>query len=98
MSAHQLKLNPSKTELLVIPGDSSLGQDLQITLHDSLLSPLATARNLGVTMDNELVFFPHMSLMLLVLVDFFSITSEGFDHFCPYRLPRCLFSLLSFQD
>ncbi|KAF7698049.1 hypothetical protein HF521_004559, partial [Silurus meridionalis] len=61
MSAHQLKLNPSKTELLVIPGDSSPGQDLQITLNDSLLSPSATARNLGVTMDNELSFFPHVA-------------------------------------
>ncbi|KAI5098564.1 centrosomal protein of 57 kDa [Silurus meridionalis] len=40
MSAHQLKLNPSKTELLIIP---------------------ATARNLGVTMDNELSFFPHIA-------------------------------------
>ncbi|KAF7709044.1 hypothetical protein HF521_018101, partial [Silurus meridionalis] len=56
-----LKLNPSKTELLVIPGDSSPGQDLQITLHDSLLSPSATAHNLGVTMDNELSFFPHVT-------------------------------------
>ncbi|KAF7704299.1 hypothetical protein C0J45_7597, partial [Silurus meridionalis] len=56
-----LKLNLSKTELLVIPGDSSLGQDLQITLNDSLLSFLATARNLGVTMDNELSFLPHVT-------------------------------------
>ncbi|KAI5103965.1 hypothetical protein C0J45_5591, partial [Silurus meridionalis] len=56
-----LKLNPSKTELLIIPGDSSPGQDLQITLHDSLLSLSATARNLGVTMDNELSFFPHVA-------------------------------------
>ncbi|KAI5629424.1 hypothetical protein C0J50_2356 [Silurus asotus] len=40
MRAHQLKLNPSKTELLVIP---------------------ATARNLEVTMDNELSFFPHVA-------------------------------------
>ncbi|KAI5104696.1 hypothetical protein C0J45_6322, partial [Silurus meridionalis] len=59
--AHQLKLNPSKTELLVIPGDSSPGQDLQITLYDPLLSPSVTARNLGVTMDNELSFFPHVA-------------------------------------
>ncbi|KAF7695991.1 hypothetical protein C0J45_14256, partial [Silurus meridionalis] len=55
-----LKLNPSKRELMVIPGDSSPGQDLQITLKDSLLSPSATARNLGVTMDNELSF-PHVA-------------------------------------
>ncbi|KAI5092956.1 hypothetical protein C0J45_17347 [Silurus meridionalis] len=54
--------SPTKTlELLVIPGDSSPGQDLQITLHDSLLSPSATAHNLGVTMHNELSFFPHVA-------------------------------------
>ncbi|KAI5085394.1 hypothetical protein C0J45_22982, partial [Silurus meridionalis] len=61
MSAHQLKLNHSKTELLVIPGDSSPGQDLRIALHDSLLSPSSTARYLGVTMDNKLSFFPHVT-------------------------------------
>ncbi|KAF7711724.1 hypothetical protein C0J45_0695, partial [Silurus meridionalis] len=56
-----LKLNPSKTELLVIPGDSPSGQDLQITLNDSLLSPAATVCNLGVAMDNELSFLPHVA-------------------------------------
>ncbi|KAK3506923.1 hypothetical protein QTP70_031223 [Hemibagrus guttatus] len=51
MTAHQLKLNPSKTELLIIPGDLSPAQDLTISLSNSMISPSASARNLGVTMD-----------------------------------------------
>ncbi|KAK3508378.1 hypothetical protein QTP70_025793, partial [Hemibagrus guttatus] len=47
MTAHQLKLNPSKTELLVIPGDPSPAQDLAISLNNSMISPSATAHNLG---------------------------------------------------
>ncbi|KAK3515113.1 hypothetical protein QTP70_007020 [Hemibagrus guttatus] len=53
MTAHQLKLNPSKTELQIIPGDPSPAQDLVISLSNSMISPSATARNLGVTMDNQ---------------------------------------------
>ncbi|KAK3547423.1 hypothetical protein QTP86_020884 [Hemibagrus guttatus] len=49
MTAHQLKLNPSKTELLIIPGDTSPAQDLAISLSNSMISPSATARNLGIT-------------------------------------------------
>ncbi|KAK3516053.1 hypothetical protein QTP70_004001 [Hemibagrus guttatus] len=56
MTAHQLKLNPSKTELLIIPGDPSPAQDLAISLSNSMISPTASARNLGVTMDNQLSF------------------------------------------
>ncbi|KAK3568017.1 hypothetical protein QTP86_028608, partial [Hemibagrus guttatus] len=54
MTAHQLKLNPRKTELLVIPGDTSPAQDLVLSLNNSMISPSATARNLGVTMDSQL--------------------------------------------
>ncbi|KAK3568177.1 hypothetical protein QTP86_034106 [Hemibagrus guttatus] len=46
MMAHQLKLNPSKTELLVIPGDPSPAQDFAISLNNSMISPSATAHNL----------------------------------------------------
>ncbi|KAK3518240.1 hypothetical protein QTP70_033935 [Hemibagrus guttatus] len=56
MTAHQLKLNPSKTELLVIPGDTSPAQNLALSLNNSMIPPSATARNLGVTMDNQLSF------------------------------------------
>ncbi|KAK3572338.1 hypothetical protein QTP86_031122 [Hemibagrus guttatus] len=61
MTAHQLKLNPSKTELLVIPGDPSPAQDLALSLSNSMISPSATARNLGVTMDNQLSFSSHVT-------------------------------------
>ncbi|KAK3564599.1 hypothetical protein QTP86_023769 [Hemibagrus guttatus] len=57
----QLKLNPSKTELLVIPGDPSPAQDLAISLNNSMISPSATARNLGVTVDNQLSFSSHVA-------------------------------------
>ncbi|KAK3506532.1 hypothetical protein QTP70_006560 [Hemibagrus guttatus] len=61
MTAHQLKLNPSKTELLDIPGDPTPAQDLAISLNNSMISPSATARNLGVTMDNQLSFSSHVT-------------------------------------
>ncbi|KAK3552959.1 hypothetical protein QTP86_029619 [Hemibagrus guttatus] len=61
MTAHQLKLNPSKTELLIIPGDPSPAQDLAISLSNSMTSPTASARNLGVTMDNQLSFSSHVT-------------------------------------
>ncbi|KAK3548271.1 hypothetical protein QTP70_007343 [Hemibagrus guttatus] len=65
MTAHQLKLNPSKTGLLAIPGDSSPAQDLVISLDNSLISPSATALNLGVTMDNRLSFSSHVANVTL---------------------------------
>ncbi|KAK3560925.1 hypothetical protein QTP86_023115, partial [Hemibagrus guttatus] len=37
MTAHQLKLNPSKTELLIILGDPSPAQDLAISLNNSMI-------------------------------------------------------------
>ncbi|KAK3517719.1 hypothetical protein QTP70_016392, partial [Hemibagrus guttatus] len=61
MTAHQLKLNPSKTELLIIPGDPSPAQDLVISLSNSMISPSASACNLGVTMDNQLSFSSHVT-------------------------------------
>ncbi|KAK3518316.1 hypothetical protein QTP86_003620, partial [Hemibagrus guttatus] len=61
MTAHQLKLNPSKTELLIIPGDPPPAQDLAISLSNSMISPTACACNLGVTMDNQLSFSSHVT-------------------------------------
>ncbi|KAK3548351.1 hypothetical protein QTP70_010716 [Hemibagrus guttatus] len=61
MTAHQLKLNPSKTELLIVPGDPSPAQNLAISLSYSMISPSASARNLGVTMDNQLSFSSHVT-------------------------------------
>ncbi|KAK3543843.1 hypothetical protein QTP70_030072 [Hemibagrus guttatus] len=62
MTAHQLKLNPSKTELLIIPGDPSPAQDLAISLSNSMISPTASARKpFGGTMDNQLSFSSHVT-------------------------------------
>lgn len=55
----QRKHNPSKTELLSIPGDSSPRQDLVISLDNSPIPPSVTACNLGVTMDNQLSCSSH---------------------------------------
>lgn len=55
MTACQLKLNPRKTKLLFVLGDSSPVQDLVISLENSMISPLPTA-HLGVTMDYQLSF------------------------------------------
>ncbi|KAK3571659.1 hypothetical protein QTP86_015972 [Hemibagrus guttatus] len=46
MTAHQLKLTPSKTDLLVIPSDPAPAQDLVLSLNNSMISPSGTARNL----------------------------------------------------
>ncbi|KAF4076670.1 hypothetical protein AMELA_G00217700 [Ameiurus melas] len=61
MAAHQLKFNLSKTELLIIPGDSSAHQDLMISMDNSQISPSVTASNLGVTMVNQLFFSSHIA-------------------------------------
>lgn len=42
MGTHQLKINPNKTELWFIPADSSLHQDLAISLDNSPVFPLVT--------------------------------------------------------
>ncbi|XP_060743727.1 uncharacterized protein LOC132857741, partial [Tachysurus vachellii] len=40
---------------------SEVSHDLAISLHNDLISPSATARNLGVTMDNQLSFSSHVA-------------------------------------
>uniref|UniRef100_A0AAQ4PGQ9 Reverse transcriptase domain-containing protein n=1 Tax=Gasterosteus aculeatus aculeatus TaxID=481459 RepID=A0AAQ4PGQ9_GASAC len=54
MSAHHLKINPDKTELLLFPGKDSPTQDLMVNFGNSVLTPTLTARNLGVTLDSQL--------------------------------------------
>ncbi|KAI4891745.1 hypothetical protein NFI96_008551 [Prochilodus magdalenae] len=48
MTAHHLKLNPSKTELLFIPSTTGLHHDLTISLGNSLITPTEDATSLGV--------------------------------------------------
>ena len=54
MSAHHLKLNLNKTELLFIPGKACPLQDFSITVENSTVTPSLTAKNLGVILDNRL--------------------------------------------
>ena len=56
MSTNHLKLNLDKTELLFLPGKGSPTQDLTITIDNSVVVPTQTARNLGVTLDDQLSF------------------------------------------
>ena len=53
-SAHHLKINLDKTELLLLPGKGSPTHDLTITFDNSVLAPTQTAGNLGVTLNSQL--------------------------------------------
>uniref|UniRef100_A0AAQ4RTJ0 Reverse transcriptase domain-containing protein n=1 Tax=Gasterosteus aculeatus aculeatus TaxID=481459 RepID=A0AAQ4RTJ0_GASAC len=44
MSAHHLKINPDKTELLLFPGKDPLTQDLTVNFGNSVLTPTLTAK------------------------------------------------------
>ncbi|KAK3570829.1 hypothetical protein QTP86_027643 [Hemibagrus guttatus] len=66
MKPSKAQLNPSKTELLVIPSNSSPAQDFMISLNDSLISPSSTACNLRITMDNQLPKTPKQDPVILL--------------------------------
>ncbi|MEL7079446.1 MAG: reverse transcriptase family protein [Cyanobacteria bacterium J06582_2] len=61
MMTHHLKLNLDKTELLFLPGKGCPHRDLAITIEDTVVTPTRTARNLGVTLDDQLSFSAHIS-------------------------------------
>ncbi|KAI4890599.1 hypothetical protein NFI96_003747 [Prochilodus magdalenae] len=61
MTAHHLKLNPSKTELLFIPSTTSPHCDLAISFGSSLITPTEDARSLGVILDGQLSFSAHIA-------------------------------------
>ncbi|KAI4898392.1 hypothetical protein NFI96_033774, partial [Prochilodus magdalenae] len=61
MTAHHLKLNPSKTELLFIPSTTGPHCDLTISFGNSLLTPTEDARSLGVILDGQLSFSAHIA-------------------------------------
>ncbi|KAI4900648.1 hypothetical protein NFI96_026841 [Prochilodus magdalenae] len=60
MTAHHLKLNPSKTELLFIPSTTGPHCDLAISLGNSI-TPTEDARSLGVILDGQLSFSAHIA-------------------------------------
>ncbi|XP_075313226.1 uncharacterized protein LOC142373735 [Odontesthes bonariensis] len=61
MSMHHLKLNLDKTELVFLPGKACPFRDPAITVDDSVVTSTRTARNLGVTLDDELSFSPNIA-------------------------------------
>ncbi len=54
MNTHHLKLKLSKTKLLFLQAKKHPCQDLVISIDNSNISPTQKAKNLGVTLDNEL--------------------------------------------
>ncbi|KAI4882229.1 hypothetical protein NFI96_003599 [Prochilodus magdalenae] len=61
MTAHHLKLNPSKTELLFIPSPTGPHRDLAISLMNSLITTTEDAGSLGVILDGQLSFSAHIA-------------------------------------
>ncbi|KAI4905249.1 hypothetical protein NFI96_024613 [Prochilodus magdalenae] len=61
MTAHHLKLNPSKTELLFIPSTTGPHRDLAISFGNSFITPTEDARSLGVILDGQLSFSAHIA-------------------------------------
>uniref|UniRef100_A0A8C5QX00 Reverse transcriptase domain-containing protein n=1 Tax=Leptobrachium leishanense TaxID=445787 RepID=A0A8C5QX00_9ANUR len=61
MASHHLKINMSKTELLLIPpSNASPPPDFSITVEGITISPSNQVRCLGVTLDSALSFIPHI--------------------------------------
>ena len=64
MSSNFLSLNPSNTEFLIIGLPQQLSKLSNPTIHlpnNVILTPVDSARNLGVIFDNNLTFFQHIS-------------------------------------
>ena len=62
MSSNQLKLNPSKTELIWFysgRGQLSIGED-DIVLFGNRITPVHTARDLGVMLDSNITMSQHV--------------------------------------
>ncbi len=61
MKEHHLQLNLAKTELLVFPATPTLQHDFTIQLGSSTITPSASVRNLGVILDDQLIFKEHIA-------------------------------------
>ena len=64
-TAHNLKLNLHKYELLFIPGKDCICMYLSVTVVDFKVSPSSTVKNLGVILDNRLSCAPICILQML---------------------------------
>ncbi len=60
MKEHHLKLNLTKTELLVFPATPTLQHVFTIQLGSSTITPSASVRNLSVIFDDQLTFREHI--------------------------------------
>uniref|UniRef100_A0A8C5M8W7 Reverse transcriptase domain-containing protein n=1 Tax=Leptobrachium leishanense TaxID=445787 RepID=A0A8C5M8W7_9ANUR len=61
MASHHLRINMSKTELLLIPpSNASSPPDFSITVEGITISPSNQVHCLGVTLDSALSFIPHI--------------------------------------
>uniref|UniRef100_A0A6I8PB27 RNA-directed DNA polymerase n=1 Tax=Ornithorhynchus anatinus TaxID=9258 RepID=A0A6I8PB27_ORNAN len=60
MSARHLKLNMSKTELLIFPPKPGPLPDFSITVGGTTVLPVSRARDLGVILDSSLSFTPRV--------------------------------------
>ncbi|KAI4900458.1 hypothetical protein NFI96_007344 [Prochilodus magdalenae] len=63
MTAHNLKLSPSKTEVLFIPSTTGPHHDSTMSIGNSLITPTEDARSLGVILDGQLSFSAHIANM-----------------------------------
>ncbi len=61
MLAHHLKLNLDKPELLFLPRQTSPIYNLSINIEKSVVSQVQTARNLGVTLDDQPFFVANIA-------------------------------------
>ncbi|KAI4888529.1 hypothetical protein NFI96_006854 [Prochilodus magdalenae] len=61
MTAHHLKLNPSKTELLFIPSTTGPHHDLTISFGNSVITPTEDAGSLGEILHGQLSFSAHIA-------------------------------------
>uniref|UniRef100_A0AAY4DP64 Reverse transcriptase domain-containing protein n=1 Tax=Denticeps clupeoides TaxID=299321 RepID=A0AAY4DP64_9TELE len=61
MSEQHLQLNLSKTEILIFPGNNSPQQNLSIQIGSLLLTPTASAKSLGVWIDDKLSLNHHVA-------------------------------------
>uniref|UniRef100_A0A6I8NX31 RNA-directed DNA polymerase n=1 Tax=Ornithorhynchus anatinus TaxID=9258 RepID=A0A6I8NX31_ORNAN len=94
MSACHLKLNMSKTELLIFPPKPGPLPDLPITVDGTTILPVSQARNLGVILDSSLSFTPHILSIPRPAGFTFTISPRSALSSPPKRLPYCYGLLL----
>ena len=61
MTAHHLKRNPDKTELLFFLTKSCPMQELTISIDNATVASTPSAKNLGVVLDSQLSFKAHIA-------------------------------------